>query len=107
MKKNSTVFLHLISLSSIFKNPGSGGPGNMENRAEPDDVSVIKNGKVAIPSREILVSADHILLDQQCFKKIYSSMGKPIMLRGAAWSPDIFQRHSKKREEQELKLVRI
>ena len=28
------------------------------------------------------------------------------MLRGAAWSPDIFQRHSKKREEQELKLVR-
>jgi exo-1,4-beta-D-glucosaminidase len=22
--------------------------------------------------------------------------GKPIMLRGAAWSPDIFQRHSKK-----------
>lgn len=32
--------------------------------------------------------------------------GKPIMLRGAAWSPDIFQRHSKKREEQELKLVR-
>lgn len=32
--------------------------------------------------------------------------GKPIMLRGAAWSPDIFQRHSKKREEQELRLVR-
>jgi exo-1,4-beta-D-glucosaminidase len=32
--------------------------------------------------------------------------GKPIMLRGAAWSPDIFQRHSKKREEQEIKLVR-
>jgi len=32
--------------------------------------------------------------------------GKPIMLRGAAWSPDIFQRHSKTREEQELKLVR-
>ena len=32
--------------------------------------------------------------------------GKPIMLRGAAWSPDIFQRHSIKREEQEMKLVR-
>ena len=32
--------------------------------------------------------------------------GRPIMLRGAAWSPDIFQRHSKKREEQEIKLVR-
>ncbi len=32
--------------------------------------------------------------------------GKPIMLRGAAWSPDIFQRHSLERQEQELKLVR-
>jgi len=32
--------------------------------------------------------------------------GQPIMLRGAAWSPDIFQRRSKLREEQELKLVR-
>ena len=32
--------------------------------------------------------------------------GKPIMLRGAAWSPDIFQRHSAQRQEQELKLVR-
>jgi exo-1,4-beta-D-glucosaminidase len=32
--------------------------------------------------------------------------GKPIMLRGAAWSPDIFERRSKLREEQELKLVR-
>ena len=28
------------------------------------------------------------------------------MLRGAAWSPDIFQRRSKERQEQELKLVR-
>jgi exo-1,4-beta-D-glucosaminidase len=32
--------------------------------------------------------------------------GKPIMLRGAAWSPDIFQRRSVDRQEQELKLVR-
>ncbi len=32
--------------------------------------------------------------------------GKPIMLRGGAWSPDIFQRHSAQRQEQELKLVR-
>jgi exo-1,4-beta-D-glucosaminidase len=28
------------------------------------------------------------------------------MLRGAAWSPDIFQRRSRERQEQELKLVR-
>jgi len=32
--------------------------------------------------------------------------GKPIMLRGAAWSPDIFQRRSPDRQEQEIKYVR-
>ncbi|MDB5017808.1 MAG: glycoside hydrolase family 2 [Mucilaginibacter sp.] len=32
--------------------------------------------------------------------------GKPIMLRGAAWSPDIFERRSREREEQELRLVK-
>ena len=32
--------------------------------------------------------------------------GKPIMLRGAAWSPDIFQRRSLERQEQEIKYVR-
>jgi exo-1,4-beta-D-glucosaminidase len=31
--------------------------------------------------------------------------GKPIMLRGAAWSPDIFQRRSNERQENEIKLV--
>jgi exo-1,4-beta-D-glucosaminidase len=32
--------------------------------------------------------------------------GKPIMLRGAAWSPDIFLRRTAERQEQEIKLVR-
>jgi exo-1,4-beta-D-glucosaminidase len=32
--------------------------------------------------------------------------GKPIMIRGAAWSPDIFQRRSPERQEQELRLYR-
>jgi exo-1,4-beta-D-glucosaminidase len=32
--------------------------------------------------------------------------GKPILLRGAAWSPDIFLRRSAQRQEQEIKLVR-
>ncbi|MES2274852.1 MAG: glycoside hydrolase family 2 protein [Bacteroidota bacterium] len=32
--------------------------------------------------------------------------GKRIMLRGAAWSPDIFQRRSEERQEQEVQLVR-
>ena len=32
--------------------------------------------------------------------------GKRIVLRGAAWSPDIFQRRSPKRQEQEIRLYR-
>lgn len=36
----------------------------------------------------------------------FSINGKRIMLRGAAWSPDLFQRHSKEREEREIKYVR-
>ena len=32
--------------------------------------------------------------------------GRPIMLRGAAWAPDIFQRRSERRQEQEIRLVR-
>ncbi|MBS1532779.1 MAG: hypothetical protein JSU01_20925 [Bacteroidetes bacterium] len=32
--------------------------------------------------------------------------GKPIMIRGAAWSPDIFQRRSKDRQEQEIRYYR-
>jgi exo-1,4-beta-D-glucosaminidase len=38
--------------------------------------------------------------------RVFIVNGKRIMLRGAAWSPDIFQRHSLLRDEQELKLVR-
>jgi exo-1,4-beta-D-glucosaminidase len=32
--------------------------------------------------------------------------GKPILLRGAAWAPDLFQRRSALRQEQEIRLVR-
>ncbi len=44
------------------------------------------------------------LIDNQSREFIVN--GKPIMLRGAAWSPDIFQRRSAKRQEQELQLYR-
>ena len=44
------------------------------------------------------------LIDEQSREFIVN--GKPIMLRGAAWSPDIFQRRSAKRQEQEIKLYR-
>ena len=38
--------------------------------------------------------------------RVFIVNGKRIMLRGAAWSPDIFQRRSKQRQEQELRLYR-
>jgi exo-1,4-beta-D-glucosaminidase len=47
---------------------------------------------------------DSKLLDNESREFIVN--GKPILLRGAAWSPDIFQRRSAERQEQEVKLVR-
>lgn len=38
--------------------------------------------------------------------RVFKINGKKIMLRGAAWSPDIFQRRSAERQEQEIKLYR-
>ncbi len=46
-----------------------------------------------------------LLINNETSREFFIN-GKPIMLRGAAWSPDIFQRRSAEREEQELKLVR-
>jgi exo-1,4-beta-D-glucosaminidase len=46
-----------------------------------------------------------ILINNNASRKFIIN-GKPIMLRGAAWSPDIFERRSREREEQELRLVR-
>ena len=70
------------------------------------EVAVIKNGKVSntISENFGIRQITSELINNASRKFIIN--GKPIMLRGAAWSPDIFQRHSKKREEQELKLVR-
>ncbi|MGZ3814890.1 MAG: glycoside hydrolase family 2 protein, partial [Mucilaginibacter sp.] len=38
--------------------------------------------------------------------RVFIVNGKQIMLRGAAWSPDIFQRRSPERQEQEIRLYR-
>jgi len=38
--------------------------------------------------------------------RMFRINGKKIMLRGAAWSPDIFQRRSARRQEQEIKLYK-
>jgi len=70
------------------------------------ELSVIRNSKRSNTIAENFgireVSSE--LINNQSRKFIIN--GKPIMLRGAAWSPDIFQRRSKERQEQEVKLVR-
>jgi exo-1,4-beta-D-glucosaminidase len=44
------------------------------------------------------------LIDEH--SRVFIVNGKRIMIRGAAWSPDIFQRRSKERQEQEIRLYR-
>lgn len=46
-----------------------------------------------------------VMIDNQKAREFIIN-GKPIMLRGAAWSPNIFEIRSAEREDQELKLVR-
>jgi exo-1,4-beta-D-glucosaminidase len=60
------------------------------------EVAAIKNGKVSntISENFGIRQITSVLINNASRKFIVN--GKPIMLRGAAWSPDIFQRHSKK-----------
>jgi exo-1,4-beta-D-glucosaminidase len=70
------------------------------------EISLTRNGKLSnsISENFGIREITSTLIDTASREFIVN--GKPIMLRGAAWSPDIFQRHSKKRQEQEIKLVR-
>ena len=69
-------------------------------------LTVVRNGKISSQVSEPFgireVSSE--LINNQSRKFFIN--GKPILLRGAAWSPDIFQRRSAERQEQEIKLVR-
>ncbi len=47
---------------------------------------------------------DESLIDTA--SRVFVVNGKRIVLRGAAWSPDIFQRRSARRQEQEIRLYR-
>jgi exo-1,4-beta-D-glucosaminidase len=70
------------------------------------EISAVNNGKVSNTMSEdfgIRQVTSEFINDQS---RKFIINGKPIMLRGAAWSPDIFQRRSQQREEQEIKLVR-
>jgi len=70
------------------------------------ELSVVVDGKVSNTAganfgiREITSR----LIDDQSREFIVN--GRPIMLRGAAWAPDMFQRRSAERQEQEIRLVR-
>jgi exo-1,4-beta-D-glucosaminidase len=69
-------------------------------------LEVVRNGKSgsAVTENFGIRQITSELIDSTSRKFIVN--GKPIMLRGAAWSPDIFQRRSAERQEQEIKLVR-
>ena len=71
------------------------------------ELSIIHNGELSNELSESfgIREVSSILIDNKRGREFVVN-GKPIMLRGAAWSPDIFERRSKLREEQELKLVR-
>ena len=69
-------------------------------------LEVIRNGKSgnAVADHFGIRQVTSEMIDTTSRKFIIN--GKPILLRGAAWSPDIFQRRSAERQEQEIKLVR-
>ncbi len=70
-------------------------------------LSLIHNGELSNELSENfgIRQVSSVLTDDNKARKFIIN-GKPIMLRGAAWSPDIFQRRSTERQEQEIKLVR-
>jgi exo-1,4-beta-D-glucosaminidase len=70
------------------------------------ELSAVVGGKVSnwLSENFGIRQMDSKLLDNESREFIVN--GKPILLRGAAWSPDIFQRRSPERQEQEVRLVR-
>ncbi len=71
------------------------------------ELSSVTNGQLSNELAENfgIRQVSSVMIDSNKARKFVIN-GKPIMLRGAAWSPDIFQRRSRERQEQELKLVR-
>ncbi len=69
-------------------------------------LEVVRNGKTGSGVTENfgIRQITSELIDSMSRKFIVN--GKPILLRGAAWAPDIFQRRSGERQEQEIRLVR-
>ena len=90
-----------------IKNPKIWWPWQYgESQLNRIEISLVRDGKVSNTVSENfgIRQITSKLINNDSREFIIN--GKPIMLRGAAWSPDIFQRHSKEREEQELNLVR-
>ena len=70
------------------------------------ELSVVVDGKVrhSVSANFGIREITSRLIDGQSREFVVN--GRPIMLRGAAWAPDIFQRRSAERQEQEIRLVR-
>jgi exo-1,4-beta-D-glucosaminidase len=70
------------------------------------ELAIQQNGKIQSRIKEHfgIRQINSELIDNKSREFIIN--GRPILLRGAAWSPDIFQRRSPQRQEQEIRLVR-
>ncbi|HUR11080.1 MAG TPA: glycoside hydrolase family 2 TIM barrel-domain containing protein [Flavitalea sp.] len=69
-------------------------------------LQLIRNGKISNSlSENFGIRQITSQLINNATRQFYVN-GKPILLRGGAWSPDIFQRRSPKRQEQEIRLIR-
>ena len=70
------------------------------------EMRVVHHGKISsrISEQFGIRQMSSELIDNQ--SRVFLVNGKKILLRGAAWAPDIFQRRSAKRQEQEIRLVR-
>ena len=70
------------------------------------ELSVYDNDKIcsAVSDEFGIREVTSELIDNH--SRVFKINGKRILLRGAAWSPDIFQRRSAERQEQEIKLYK-
>jgi exo-1,4-beta-D-glucosaminidase len=70
------------------------------------ELSVLRAGVISNSLRETfgIREITSRMIDNKT--RVFVVNGKRIVLRGAAWSPDIFQRRSAKRQEQEIRLYR-
>ncbi|HEV9037106.1 MAG TPA: hypothetical protein VGQ51_10815, partial [Puia sp.] len=70
------------------------------------ELSVMRGGTVSNSLSEDFGIREITSLFLDTAARVFIVNGKRILIRGAAWSPDIFQRRSPRRQEQEIRLYR-